>query len=257
MSNIILKSKEEIELLRESNLLVSKTFGLISKHIKHGVKTIDLDKMAEEFIRDNNGTPGFKGYKDFPNTLCISINDEIVHGIPNDRELIEGDIVTIDCGVIMNEFYGDSAYTFPVGEIKDELKQLLKITKESIYKGIEQAKANNRLGDIGFAIQNHVQQYNYSIIRDLCGHGVGKDLHEEPRVLNYGKRGSGKKLIEGMVIAIEPMISMSSNYKIIQEGHVIKTMDKSLSCHFEHSIAITKQGPDILSTFKYIEENDN
>ena len=255
MSNIILKSKEEIELIRQSNILVSKTLGLLSKHIKSGIKTIDLDILAEEFIRDNKGIPGFKGFKNFPNTLCISINDEIVHGLPSNRELIDGDIVTIDCGVIMNEFYGDSAYTFPVGEVKEEIKQLLKIVKESLYKGIEKSIIGNRLGDIGFIIQNHNQDHNYSIIRDLCGHGVGKNLHEEPKVFNYGKRGNGIKLQEGMVIAIEPMISMGS-HKTIQEGsHTIKTMDNSLSCHFEHSVAITKKGPDILSTFKHIEEN--
>ena len=254
MSKIILKSKEEIELLRQSNILVSKTIGLISKHIKPGVKTIELDKMAEEFIRDNHGIPGFKGYNNFPNTLCTSINDEIVHGIPSYRELKEGDIITIDCGVIMNEFYGDSAYTFPVGEVKEEIKQLLKITKESLYKGIEKSIIGNRLGNIGFAIQNHVQQNSYFVIRDLSGHGIGRDLHEEPRILNYGKRGSGKKIVEGMVIAIEPMVSMGS-YKIIQEGpHVIKTFDNSLSCHFEHSIVITKDGPDTLSSFEYIEK---
>lgn len=255
MSNVILKSKDEIELLRQSNLLVSKTLGLVSKNIKPGVKTIDLDILAEEFIRDNKGIPGFKGYKNFPNTLCVSINDEIVHGLPGKRELIDGDILTIDCGVLMNEFYGDSAYSFYVGEIKEEIKQFLKVVKESLYKGIEKSIIGNRLGDIGFAIQNHNQQYGYSIIRDLCGHGVGMNLHENPSVLNYGKRGSGKKLIDGMTIAIEPMVSMGSN-KIIQEGpHIIKTFDKSLSCHFEHSIAITKEGPYILSTFDFIEEN--
>ena len=255
MSKIILKSKEEIELLRQSNILVSKTIGLISKHIKPGVKTIELDKMAEEFIRDNHGIPGFKGYNNFPNTLCTSINDEIVHGIPSYRELKEGDIITIDCGVIMNEFYGDSAYTFPVGKIKEEIKVFLKIVKESLYKGIEKSVIGNRLGDIGFEVQRHNQHHGYSVIRDLCGHGVGKNLHEEPKVFNYGKKGNGIKLQEGMSIAIEPMVIMGSNYNISYEGdHVIKTKDKSISCHFEHSIVITKEGPDILSTFKYIED---
>ena len=256
MSNIILKSIEEIELLRKSNILVSKTLGLISKEIKPGIKTIELDKLAEEFIRDNKGVPGFKGYNDFPNTLCISINNEIVHVLPSNRELTDGDIVSVDCGVLMNGFNGDSAYTFPVGEVKEDILKLLKVTKESLYKGIEQCVIGKRLGDIGFIIQNHVQKYGYSVVRELCGHGVGRNLHEEPQIFNFGKKGQGKKLLVGMTIAIEPMINMG-NHKIIQEGnHIIKTFDGLISAHFEHSVAITKTGPDILSTFKYIENND-
>jgi len=252
---IIIKSNEEIELLRQSNILVGKTLGLISKEIRPGIKTIELDKIAEEFIRDNKAIPGFKGYNKFPNTLCISINDEIVHGIPSNRELKEGDIISIDCGVLMNEFYGDSAYTFYIEPVKPEVKQLLKITKEALYKGIEQAKINKRIGDISWTIQNYVQEYGYSVPRTICGHGVGKDLHEEPKIDNYGKRGQGKKLMEGMTIAIEPMVIMGLNYKTIQDEnkHTIKSKMGFLSVHYEHSIAITDKGPDILSTFEYIE----
>ena len=238
---IFLKTQEEIELLRESNQLVGKTLGEVAKHIRPGISTLELDKIAEDFIRSNGGVPGFLGYGGFPNTLCISVNDEVVHGIPSSRRLEEGDVVSVDCGVVKNGFYGDSAYTFAVGEVSDEVKKLLQVTKDSLYKGIEQAVAGMRIGDIGYAVQ-------------LVGHGVGKNLHEEPQVPNYGRRGQGCKLKIGMVIAIEPMINMGArNVFQMADGWTIKTRDHLPAAHFEHTLAIRKGEADILSTFEYIE----
>ena len=252
---IYFKTEEEIELIRESSLLVGKTLAEIAKHIKPGVKTIVLDKIAEEFIRDNGAVPGFKGYKGFPKTLCMSINEQVVHGIPGERILQNGDIVSIDCGVKKNGFFGDSAYTFAVGDVKEEILLLMKRTKESLYKGIEVTVAGKRVGDIGFEIQNYVEGFGYSVVRDLVGHGLGKNLHEKPEIPNYGKRGSGTKLKEGMVLAIEPMINLGTK-NVVQEkdGWTIRTADRLPSAHYEHNIAVKKGKADILSTFEFIEQ---
>ncbi len=252
---IIIKTPEEIALMRESALLVSKTLGLLAKEVKPGVTTLYLDKLAEEFIRDHKAEPGFLGLYGFPNTLCMSPNAQVVHGIPNDKPLQEGDIISIDCGVKMNNYYGDHAYTFEVGEVSDDIKQLLRITKESLYKGIEQFKAGNRVGDVGFAIQNHVEPYGYGVVRELVGHGLGKKMHEDPQMPNYGKRGRGKLFKEGMVVAIEPMINMGT-HKIdqLRDGWTILTRDRQPSAHFEHDVALVNGEPQLLSTFDYIYE---
>ncbi|MGQ1786938.1 MULTISPECIES: type I methionyl aminopeptidase [unclassified Saccharicrinis] len=252
---IYLKTDEEIELLRQSNMLVAKTLGEVAKLIKPGVTTLELDKVAEEFIRDNGGIPGFLDYQGYPNTLCTSVNEQVVHGIPNNKPLENGDIVSVDCGVLKNEFYGDSAYTFEVGEVSQEKKDLLTTTKESLYKGIENAVAGKRLGDIGYAIQQHSEARGYSVVREMVGHGVGRNLHEAPEVPNYGRRGNGTLLKPGMVIAIEPMINLGKR-NIVQEndGWTIRTIDKKVSAHFEHSVAVGKNEADILSSFKFVEE---
>ncbi len=249
------KSDEEIEIQRQSSLLVGKTLAEVAKVIKPGIKTIELDAIAEEFIRDHGAVPGFKGYGGFPATLCISVNEEVVHGIPGDRELIDGDVVSIDCGTIMNGFYGDSAYTFAVGSVKEEHLLLIQRTKESLYLAIEQAIGGKRIGDIGHAIQSYVEGFGYSVVRDLVGHGVGRNLHEKPEVPNYGRRGSGIKLKSGMCLAIEPMINLGVK-EVVQDkdGWTIKTADSKPSAHFEHDVAIRNGKADILSTFDYIEE---
>ncbi len=249
------KSLEEIELIRESALLVSKTLGLIAKEIKEGVTTLKLDKLAEEFIRDNEGIPGFLGLYDFPNTLCASPNSQVVHGIPNDVPLKNGDIISIDCGVLKNDFYGDHAYTFCIGEVSNDVKKLLQISKESLYIGIKEFKIGNRVGDVGYAIQNHCEKNGYGVVRELVGHGIGKVMHEKPEMPNYGRKGTGKKFLEGMVVAIEPMINMKT-HKIIHhnDGWTITTKDNLPSVHFEHNIAIINGEPEILSSFKYIYE---
>lgn len=253
---IFLKTEEEIELLRESNLLVGKTLGELAKHVRPGISTFELDKIAEEFIRSHGAVPGFLGYDGFPGTLCISINDEVVHGIPSAKRFLEdGDVVSIDCGTLKNGFYGDSAYTFEVGEVRTEVKRLLQVTKESLYKGIEKALPGLRIGDIGYAVQSHCEANGYSVVREMVGHGVGRDMHEEPQVPNYGRRGQGCKISEGMVIAIEPMINLGKRhiYQASDEW-TIKTRDKMPSAHFEHTIAVRKDGADILSSFIYVEE---
>jgi len=252
---IVYKSEEEIELLRESSLLVGKTLAEVAKHIRPGIETITLDKIAEEFIRDHGAEPGFKGYNGFPYTLCISINDEVVHGFPSQRPLDNGDIVSIDCGTLKNEFYGDSAYTFAVGEVDEETLLLMERTKESLYKAIEVAVEGKRIGDIGFAVQSHVEQYGYSVVRDLVGHGLGRNLHEKPEVPNYGKRGTGIKLKEGMVLAIEPMVNLGTR-RVVQlaDGWTIRTADQLPSAHYEHDVAIRKGKAEVLSTFDDIEE---
>lgn len=252
---IYLKTPEEIALLRASNQLVGKTLAEVAKHIKVGVTTLELDKIAEDFIRSNGAVPGFLGYGGFPNTLCISVNDQVVHGIPSNYALKEGDIVSVDCGTVLNGYYGDSAYTFCVGEVDEKVKKLLKITKESLSLGIDSAQHGNRIGDIGYAIQKHCQAAGFSVVRKLVGHGVGRNLHEDPEVPNFGKRGQGVLLKEGMVIAIEPMINMG-NRDVVQEkdGWTIRTIDRKPSAHFEHTIAIRKGKAEILSTFDYIEE---
>jgi len=251
----LIKTEREIQIIKESSLLVGKTLAEVAKLIKPGVKTIELDKLAEEFISDHGAVPGFKGYNGFPYTLCISINENVVHGFPSKRELIDGDIVSVDCGTLMNGFYGDSAYTFGVGNVKEEITALMKRTKESLYIGIEKAVAGNRVGDIGNAIQKYVEEVGYTVVRDLVGHGLGKNLHEKPEVPNYGRKGTGPILKEGMVLAIEPMINLGTK-KVVQEkdGWTIRTADRKASAHFEHDVAIRKGKAEILSTFDYIEE---
>ena len=253
MGAIILKTPEEIELMRESSQLVSKTLGMLAKEVKPGAMPLELDQLAEEFIRDHGGAPGFLGMYDFPNTLNWSPNEQVVHGIPDQTPLKDGDIISIDCGVFMNGFYGDHAYTFEVGEVAEETKALLKTAKESLYLGIEQFKAGNRVGDVGFAIQQYNEAQGYGIVRELVGHGLGNSLHEGPEMPNYGKRGRGKVFKEGLVVAIEPMINMGT-YRVIQgrDGWTIKTADGKPSAHFEHNIAIVDGKPKLLSTFQYI-----
>lgn len=252
---IYLKTDEEIELLRESNLLVGMTLGELAKWVAPGITTLKLDKIAEEFIRDHGAVPGFLGYAGYPNTLCVSVNEQIVHGIPSNYELKDGDIVSIDCGTLKNGFNGDSAYTFCVGDVAYEVRKLLKTTKESLYLGIEQAVEGKRIGDISNAIQTYCEKKGYSVVRELCGHGVGKHLHEDPEVPNYGRRGCGPLLKNGMVIAIEPMINLGSrNIVIERDGWTTRTRDRKPSAHFEHTVAIREGKADILSSFKYVEE---
>ena len=252
---LVYKSQEEIEIIRRNNLLVSKTLAEVAKLVKPGVTTLELDKRAEEFIRDNGAEPGFLGYAGFPNTLCTSVNDQVVHGIPSGYVLKEGDIVSVDCGTYMDGYYGDSAYTFPVGEISDDLLQLLRTTKESLLLGIDNAIEGNRVGDIGHAVQMHAENAGYSVVREMVGHGLGKEMHETPEVPNYGKRGRGVKLNKGLVICIEPMINMGTKYiKQQPDGWTIKTADGKPSAHYELAVVVDKGKADILSTFKYIEE---
>lgn len=252
---IYYKTKDEIELIRKSSLLVSDTLALIAGIIQPGVTTLDLDRQAEAFIRDHGAQPSFKGYRGFPNTLCISVNDEVVHGIPSKREIKNGDVVSVDCGVYKNGFHGDSAYTFLVGEVSIEAVNLAKVTKECVFRGIEAAVPGNRIGDISYAVQQYAEKFHgYGVVRELVGHGLGKSLHEEPDVPNFGTRGNGPKLQEGLVIAIEPMINLGTK-NVVQEndGWTIRTKDRKISCHYEHTIAITKGAADILSSFTPIE----
>ena len=249
------KSEQEIELIRESSLLVAKTLGEVAKNIRPGIKTIELDKLAEEFIRDNGAVPGFKGYHGFSGTLCISPNEQVVHGIPGDREIIEGDIVSIDCGVLKNGFYGDCAYTFAIGEIDEATRRLLHVTYQCLLLGIEKAVEGNTLGDISSAIQEHAEKAGYGVVRELVGHGLGRNLHEPPEVPNYGKSGKGLRLRQGLVIAIEPMINLGKRF-VMQEkdGWTIRTSDRKPSAHYEHTIAVCKDKADVLSSFSYIQE---
>jgi methionyl aminopeptidase len=249
----LIKTSEEIELIRESAQLVSKTLGMLASEIKPGINTLYLDNLAESFIRDHKGVPGFLGLYDFPNTLCISPNSQVVHGIPNKEIIKEGEILSIDCGVLKNGYYGDHAFTFTVGEVDKEILQLLETTKQSLYVGIEQFKVGNRVGDVGYAIQNYNESKGYGVVRELVGHGLGKEMHEKPEMPNYGKRGSGKKFQEGMVVAIEPMINMGTpNINQLNDGWTILTRDNKPSAHFEHNIAIVNGKPKLLSTFDYI-----
>jgi len=250
-----IKTDEEVELLRESSLLVGKTLAAVADRIKPGVTTLELDAVAEEFIRDHGGEPGFKGYGGFPNSLCTSVNEAVVHGIPNDKPLVDGDIVSVDCGVLKNEFYGDSAYTFAVGEIAPEVQQLLEVTKECLQKAIEQAIVGKRIGDIGFACQHHAEQHGYGVVRELVGHGLGRSLHEAPEVPNYGRRGNGPRLMDGMVLAIEPMINLGRKEVFHEEdGWTIVTADRKVSAHFEHDVVVRKDQADVLSSFDEIEK---
>ncbi len=249
------KTREEIELMRESAQIVSKTLGLMAEEIKPGVTPLQLDKIAEEFIRDQGAVPGFLGLYDYPNTIITSVNEQVVHGLPTNRALEEGDIVGLDCGALKNGFYGDHAYTFAVGEISEEVRQLLTVTKKSLYLGIEQIRAGNRMGDVSYAVQQYTESFGYGVVRELVGHGLGRKMHESPEVPNYGKRGRGPLLKEGLVLAIEPMINLGTR-KVIQksDGWTIVTADGQPSAHFEHNVAIVDGKPDILSTFDFIEE---
>ena len=254
MGQIFLKTDEEIEILRESCLLVGKTLAEVAKIIEPGISPLDLDKVADEFIRDHGAKPGFLGYGGFPNTLCTSVNEQVVHGVPTKRPLESGDIVSVDCGVVLNGYWGDSAFTFEVGEVSKEVKKLLEVTKASLYKGIEAAVAGNRTGDIGAAVQNYAEDHGYGVVRELVGHGLGKSLHEGPEIPNFGKFGKGKQLKKGMTIAIEPMINMGSkNVKQLNDGWTIVTVDGKPSAHFEHDIAIKNGRAEILSSFESIE----
>jgi methionyl aminopeptidase len=254
-SKITYKSLEEIDRIRESADILGKVHGLISKEIKVGVRLSKLDNLALEFIRDNKGVPSFLNYKGFPSTLCISVNDAVVHGIPNEYELRDGDIVSVDCGVFLNGYHADSAYTYQVGNVNESIKKLLKATYESLYLGIQNAKSGSRIGDISFAIQNYVEKMGYSVVRELVGHGLGKELHEEPAIPNFGQRGKGLKLMDGMVLAIEPMINLGKKeICLLEDGWTIKTVDGECSAHFEHTVAVISGKPEILTTFKYIKE---
>lgn len=253
-NRVYYKTAEEIELIRESCLLVSKTLGLVGEMLKPGAIGSEIDAAAEAFIRDHGAVPGFKGYGDFPATLCVSRNEAVVHGIPTEEPFRSGDIVSVDCGVFWNNFYGDAAYTFAIGEVAPSTMELLAVTKASLYKGIEQAKVGRRIGDISFAIQHYIRKYGYGIVRELVGHGVGKELHEAPEVPNYGKRGKGFKLQEGLVIAIEPMINMKRrDVRTLTDEWTVVTADGKPSAHFEHTVSIRKGSADILSTHKYVE----
>ena len=255
MKTLNLKTSEEIECIRESALIVSKTLGMLAAELKPGVSTLKLDGLAETFIRDHGAVPGFLGLYDFPNTLCVSPNTQVVHGIPNDTPLENGDIISIDCGALKNEFYGDHAYTFAVGEIASETQKLLEVTKASLYEGIRAFKKNNRVGDVGYAIQNYCESFGYGVVRELVGHGLGRMMHEAPEMPNFGKRGRGKKFSDGMVVAIEPMINMGTHrIEHHQDGWTITTKDKRPSAHFEHNVALVNGKPELLSTFAYINE---
>lgn len=252
---LYLKTDEEVGFLRDSNMLVSKTLAEVARAIKPGVTTLYLDTIAENFIRDHGAVPAFKGYGGFPNTLCTSVNDEVVHGIPSDYILREGDILSVDCGVILNGWYGDSAYTFAVGTIKDEVRRLLDFTRASLEEGVKAAVAGNRVGDISSAVQTMAESGGYSVVRELVGHGLGKKLHEQPEVANWGRKGTGSKLEKGLVICIEPMINAGKKETLqMRDGWTIKTADGSPSAHFEYAVAVDKGKADVLTTFEYIEE---
>jgi methionyl aminopeptidase len=252
--NIYYKTQQDIDGIKASADILGRVHGEITKMVKPGVATKDIDKMAEEFIKDHKASPSFLGYNDFPASLCISVNSMVVHGVPSKYELKEGDIVSIDCGVLLNGYHADSAYTHPVGEVAPDTLKLLKVTKESLYVGIAAMKMGGRLGDIGYAIQKHVEAHKFSVIRELVGHGVGKDLHEDPIVQNHGKRGDGKKLLNGLVIAIEPMINMGKKEIVKSEDqHGIRAADGKPSAHFEHTVAIIGGKVEVLTTFQYIE----
>lgn len=253
---IHLKSQEEIELLRENNQLVSLTLAEVGRHVRPGVSTLELDRIAEAFIRDHGAEPSFLGYNGFPNTLCMSVNDVVVHGIPSAKAILrEGDILSVDCGTFMKGFCGDSAYTFAVGQIAPEKAELLRVTKEALYKGVAQAVAGNRIGDIGNAVQEHAESHGYGVVREMVGHGLGRRMHEEPEVPNYGARGRGPLLKKGMVLCIEPMINMGSRYIVFdRDGWAVRTKDGKPAAHFEFAVAITPDGPDVLTDFEVIEK---
>ena len=247
---VLYKTKEEVEVMRESCLLVGKAHAAIAAVLKPGMTTLEIDKIIHTFIKDNGGVPSFLNYSGYPFATCISVNEMVVHGFPNSRPIQDGDILSIDIGIYKNKFHGDSAYSYAVGEVSDDVKKLLKVTKESLYKGIEKARRGNRTGDIGNAIQSYTEAHGYGVVRELVGHGLGKSLHEEPQVPNYGKKGTGAKLKEGMVLAIEPMINMGKkNVRQLEDGWTIITTDGKPSAHFEHDVLITSGDPDILTSF--------
>lgn len=250
-----IKTAEEIEIMREAALIVSHTLGLVAQKIGPGVTPLELDKIAYEYIKDQGAEPGFLGFSGFPNSLCISVNEAVVHGIPNDRAFQDGDLVSIDCGSIKNGYYGDHAYSFAIGEVSEETRKLLRITKESLYLGIAEMRVGNRIGDIGYAIQRHAEKNGYGVVRELVGHGLGQTMHEDPQVPNYGKRGRGKKIVNGMVLAIEPMINIGTKEVLmLDDDWTIVTADKSYSAHFEHDVAVIDGQPALLSTFDFVEE---
>ena len=253
---IFLKTDEEIELLRVSNQIVAKTLAEMAKMIAPGISTSQLDKVAEEYIRDQGAVPGFLGYGGFPKSICTSVNEQVVHGIPSDNVFLEdGDVISVDCGVYFNGFHGDSAYTFCVGNVRPEIVDLLRTTKESLYKGIEQAQEGRRLGDLGYAIQSYCEERGYSVVREMIGHGVGRKLHEAPEVPNFGRKGNGVMLKSGMTIAIEPMINLGTRHLLFEkDGWTTRTVDRKVSAHFEHSVAIRRGKADILSSFEFIEQ---
>ena len=254
---IHLKTNEEIELLRENNILVSETLAEVGRHIQPGVTTKELDRIAEDFIRAHGAVPAFLGYQGYPASLCISINEQVVHGIPSDKVVLkEGDIVSVDCGTFMKGFVGDSAYTFAVGEVAPEVRQLLDVTKEALYRGTAQAKAGNRVGDISAAVQDYAESFGYGVVRELEGHGLGRKMHEAPGVPNFGMRGRGPMLKEGMVICIEPMITMGGRTVVFErDGWTVRTRDRKPAAHFEFAVAIRKDGPDVLTNFSIIEQS--
>lgn len=252
---IYIKTDAEVEFLRESNQLVSKTLAEVAGHIRPGVTTLRLDAIAEEFIRDHGAVPAFKGYAGFPNTLCTSVNDEVVHGIPSGYTLRDGDIISVDCGVILNGWYGDSAYTFAVGEVKPEVLRLMEYTRASLEAGVREAVTGNRIGDISHAVQSKAESGGYSVVRTLVGHGIGKHLHEGPEVPNFGRRGSGTRLDTNLVICIEPMINMGTkNTRVQSDGWTVRTGDGKPSAHFEYAVAVREGKPDLLTTYEFIEE---
>ncbi|MBO5685523.1 MAG: type I methionyl aminopeptidase [Alistipes sp.] len=253
---IYLKTDEEIELLRENHLLVSKTLAEVGRHIRPGVTTKELDRIAEDFIRSHGAVPAFLGYQGYPASLCISVNEHVVHGIPSDKIVLkEGDLVSVDCGTFMKGFVGDSAYTFAVGEVAEEVQQLMAVTKEALYKGTAQAKAGNRVGDISAAVQEYAEKFGYGVVRELEGHGIGRKMHEAPGVPNYGAKGRVPLLKEGMVICIEPMINMGTKSVVFEEdGWTVRTRDRKPSAHYEFGVAIRKNGPDVLTDFSIIEQ---
>ena len=258
---IFLKTEDEIELMRQANQLVGKTLGELAKHIKPGVTTLQLDKIADEFIRDNGAIPTFKNFPNpfggpFPASICTSVNDVVVHGVPDNKTILkDGDIISVDCGTLLNGFNGDSCYTFCVGEVSEEVRKLLKITKESLYLGIEQATAGKRVGDIGDTIQSYCESHGYGVVRELTGHGIGREMHEDPQIPNYGRRGNGALLKSGMCIAIEPMITMGDKQIwMMPDKWTIRTRDGKPAAHFEHTIAIRKGKAEILSSFEEVEQ---
>lgn len=256
MDMVYYKTTDEVEIIRKNCLLVCKVLSHVAKRLKPGLRGSELDREAEEIIRDHGAEPGFKGYRGFPATLCISLNESVVHGIPNDEELKEGDIVSVDCGVKHNGYYGDAAYSFAIGEIDEDVTHLLRTTREALYKGIDQAVEGNRLGDIGHAIQQHAEKENsFGVVRELVGHGIGQQLHEEPEVPNYGRRGSGPVLKDGLVIAIEPMVNMGGkDVSQLKDGWTIVSRDRKPSAHFEHTVVVRKEAADVLSDHSMIEE---
>jgi methionyl aminopeptidase len=253
---IYLKTDEEIGLMRTANQLVGKTLGELAKHIRPGITTLQLDKIAETFIRDHGAEPAFLGYGGFPNSICTSVNEQVVHGIPSDKTILkDGDVLSVDCGTLLNGFVGDSAYTFCVGAVSEEIKRLLRTTKEALYKGIEQALVGKQIGDISNAVQSYCEARNYSVVRELVGHGCGRKMHEDPEVPNYGRKGCGLRLSSGMCICIEPMINQGGKEIVFEsDGWTVRTKDRKCSAHFEHCVAIRPDGPQILSSFHYLEE---